>query len=367
MNLHDFTPLLADRRVLLVALGVTVLTLAWVASRIRKVAKSARPDEPLSNLAMLIGLGWSSEAVWAIARTRLHFPLGLTLLLFVVLESLLVLAMIRAKRSQRDHGHPGRSGRTAWIVASSMALVAATASHSIAEAVLRIAIPLLVTNQWWDGLVGEGRKRQNGSSSWRWTPRRLLLAIGAIEPGERDIATVHRERLTQQMTRLFFKVKHGRPALAELRKARLARLSLAADDAITADVLQRVDRATWFEAKRPATTTATAPPGVPAREAASRKPRRVLHRRALRTLRVTHPQPIIVAAQQMDADPRVTQEIDDAICVMKAGDPGLSHRQIAHLLRTSDAKVGRALRRKQNPSPPPALNGRRPELEGANR
>jgi hypothetical protein len=364
MSIDDLAPLLEDQRVLLGALVASVFALIWVARRVRKLAKSERPDEPLSNLVMLISLGWSSEAVWELTG-RAHFPTSLRLLLFFVLESLLVLAMIRAKRAMKELGHPGRSGRTAWIVASAMAVVAVGVADSFAEGALRLLIPLLVTNAWWDGLVGESVKRQGGTSSWRWTPRRLLLAVGAIEPGERDIETVHRERLTQQMTRLYFKVKHGSPKLVERRKARLARLSLAADDTITADVLQRVDRATWFDVKQPAATTVAASAGVSAREAASRKPRRVLHRRALRTLRVTHPQRIIVAAQQMDADPRVTQEIDDAICVMKAGDPGLSHRQIAHLLRTSDAKVGRALRRKQNPSPPPALNGRRPELEGA--
>ena len=225
---------------------LTVAALVWLARRIRKIARSDRPDEVLSNLVMLVGLGWSSEAVWEIARNRLHFSLGLTLLLFFVFEALLSLAMIRAKRHMTQFSWPGRFGTTAWTVAASMSMVAAVASHSVAEAALRMSIPLLVTKQWWDGLVGGSAKRPADASTWRWTPRRLLLALGAIEPGERDVQTVHQERLTQQMTTLYYQINHGSERLKDRRKARLARLSLTADDTIIAEVRRRGDRAQWF-------------------------------------------------------------------------------------------------------------------------
>ena len=197
-------------------------------------------------LVMLIGLGWSSEAVWEITRNRLHFPLGLTLLLFFVFEALLSLAMIRAKRHRREFGWPGRFGATAWTVATCMSGVAGVASHSFAEAALRMVIPLLVTKQWWDGLVGGTAKRPTDASTWRWTSRRLLLALGAIEPGERDVQTVHRERLTQQMTTLYYKIQHGSTRLRDRRASRLARMSLTADDDIIAEVRRRGNRAQWF-------------------------------------------------------------------------------------------------------------------------
>lgn len=250
---ENLSALVERREVMLGGLVVAVAFLLWVARRVRKIARSERPDDALSNVVMLIGLGWSSEAVWEIARNRLHFPLGLTLLLFFVFEALLSLAMIRAKRHMREFGWPGRFGATAWTVAAAMSGIAGIASHSLAEAALRMLIPLLVTKQWWDGLVGGAAKRPADASTWRWTPRRLLLAIGAVEPGERDVQTVHRERLTQQMTTLYHRINHGSPRLRRRRTARLARLSLTADDVIIGEVRQRGDRALWFDAAQSGT------------------------------------------------------------------------------------------------------------------
>lgn len=271
MTLTTMTPgwlaqLAPHRGYLLIGLLLTAaLVLLWVARKVRKIAASDRPDDALSNLVMLIGLGWSSEAVWEITRNRLHFPLGLTLLLFFVFEMLLTLAMIRAKRHVREFGWPGRFGTTAWTVAACMSGVAAVASHSFAEAALRMVIPLLVTKQWWDGLVGGSAKRPADASTWRWTPRRLLLALGAIEPGDRDVQTVHRERLTQQMTTLYHQIEHGSDRLKTRRAARLARMSLTADDTIIAEVQRRGNRALWFQHNhRTATTSATTPAPVPA-------------------------------------------------------------------------------------------------------
>lgn len=107
MTPENLSTLIKRREVMLAGLVIAVAFLVWVARRVRKIARSERPDDALSNVVMMIGLGWSSEAVWEIARNRPHFPLGLTLLLFFVFEALLSLAMIRAKRHMREFGWPG--------------------------------------------------------------------------------------------------------------------------------------------------------------------------------------------------------------------------------------------------------------------
>lgn len=348
----------------LVLIAALVLTVKGA----RRFLRSERPDEPLSNVAMLMGFGWSSEAVWVLAG-----PTGANLItpirwsLFVIFEVVMTVFMIRAKRNVKHLDHPGRAGRIAWLVAAGMSLVAVTTAHNLGEAFLRLLVPFLLTAMWWDGLVGEGRARREDATSWRWTPRRLLLAVGAIEPGERDVASVHRERLTQQMVRLYFEVKHGPAKKLERRKARLARLSLAADPEIIACVSEQVDRATWFDLEQPKAPSAAARPSIPASRAVSARAARVLHNRRLRTVRVKHPRPPVPAAQEPEPDPRSKQEIEDAVRFIAAAEGAPSQRQIAHLLRTSPAAVHRALRRKQNPSPPPTVNGRRPELEGVDR
>lgn len=340
--------------VVVAGLLLSVLALAWIVRRVRQVAKSERPDEPLSNLAMLIGLGWSSEAVWELTG-RAGFPTSLRLLLFFVLETLLVLAMIRAKRAMGLHGHPGRSGRTAWIVASAMALVAAAISGSAAEAIMRLLIPLLVTLAWWDGLVGENAKRAEVATSWRWTPRRLLLWLGAVEPGERDIETVHRERLTQQMTRLEFRRRNGSERQQRRAAGKLARLSLSADDGVISEVRQRVDRASWFEGNTPARI-------LPPSRAASAKSYRIRHGRRLMTVRLTPPPKPVIPAQPTRQDKRQTAEIDFVVAAIKYARPELRARRIAELAATSESSARRALQRLDGKEPD-RINGNEPELQ----
>jgi hypothetical protein len=369
METFDVAALAGDRTMLIGALVLTVLALIWVARRVRKISKSERPDEPLSNLAMLIGLGWSSEAIWELTGRIDGMPTQVRILIFFVLEALLILAMIRAKRSMREHGHPGRSGRTAWIVAVVMALVAGFASNSFPEALLRIAIPLLVTNQWWDGLVGEGaRKKSSGATSWRWTPRRLLLWLGAIEPGERDVETVHRERLVQQMTQLEFRRRHGSDKQQDRSARRLAKLSLTADDDIVAQVRDRVDRAMWFdvaEQTEPETVEIAPRASVPAADARTSRARRVRHSRSLRRVMVAHPRPVIVAAQAAREDDRTAQERDLAVRAIKEANPALPQRQIARLAALPETTLRQSLRRIKAAGAvhPEKVNGRKPELE----
>jgi hypothetical protein len=365
MSLDKLLPLLKDHYVLL-GVGIAVGLAFWLIRWVRSILTSERPDDALSNLGMLVGLGWSSEAVWTLtgpSGADLITPIRIAL--FAVFEVILIVFMIRAKRNQRLLGHPGRSGRYAWVVAAGMSLVAVWTAHNAGEAFLRLLVPLLLTLQWWDGLVGEGAKRDRGTSSWRWTLRRLLLWLGAIEPGERDIETVHLERLTQQMTRLEFRRRHGREDAQERAAKKLARLSLTADDSVITAVRERVDRATWFEAERSEPVEIVPQAGVSAGDAAARMARRVFHRRALRTLRVKQPRPVVPAAPRADVDPRSKQDVEDAVRFIVAGAPGLSQRQVAALARTSLTTVNRVVRNGKAAADGPRVNGRKPELTGA--
>jgi hypothetical protein len=361
----DLTALLGDSYVRLGAVALAVLTLIWVARRVRR---SERPDEPLSNLGMLIGLGWSSEAVWTLTGPGgAALPTPIRVALFAVFEVILIVHMIRAKRNVKTFGHPGRSGRNAWLVAGGMSLVAVWTAHNFGEALLRLLVPILLTAMWWDGLVGEGARKRLGATSWRWTPRRLLLWLGAIEPGERDVETVHRERLTQQMTNLEFRRRHGNERQRERAARRLARLGLTADDVIIAEVRDRVDRAMWFESGPSPRRKARPLPFVPATRAASARGRRARHRSLRRVVCVTHPRRVIVAAQEPRQDSRATQDIDFVARVIKDARPELSGKRIAELIASSEPTVRRALRRTRaaGVTRQTEINGKTPNLEGA--
>lgn len=370
MTALDFPALLGDPWVAGGVLVLALLTLGWLVRRVRKIVKSERPDDALSNLGMLVGFGWSSEAVWQLTGpdgADLWTPIRIAL--FAVFEIILIVFMIRAKRNMREIGHPGKAGRNAWCVAAGMSLVAVWTASNLGEAFLRLLVPILLTSMWWHGIVGEdGTRRPAWATSWRWTPRRLLLWIGAIEPGERDVETVHRERLTQQMTNLEFIRQHGTNEKQKKRATRkLMRLGLTADDEIIDAVRDRVRRANWFAATQPAEPERASAAPVPASRAASARAARVRHCRTIRSLRVTHPRPVIVAAQDPRQDDRATQEIDGLIRVIRDAHPKLPQRQIARLACVSEPMVRRALRRTRSADPTheKLINGAVPELEGA--
>lgn len=337
--------------------ALLVVTIAW-----RKLRRHQQPDKPLSRVAMLIGLGWASEAIWELTGRIDGMPTGVRLLIFTVLEVMLVISMMRAERHNREHGHPGRSGTTAWIIAAVMAAVAASISSSLAEAAIRAAIPLLLTLQWWDGVVKEGAERPAWVTSWRWTPRRLLLWLGAIEPGDRDVDTIHRERLTQQMVRLEFARRHGsRPARAARK---LARLSLSADDEMVAEVRARVDRADWFDRApvepEPRTDEAARPrpqPSVPQARAAREKVLRVRGRRLARRVCAAHPVVKNHTVQVTREDQRTAQEKLLVVRAVKAADPRMSQRRLARVVDLPESTLREILPRIAAPKPAQKVNG----------
>lgn len=229
---------------------LALLVLAYLARKARKAIKSPERTEKFVSLVMFLGMVWSADVVWEITG-YVGFPLGLRIAVCAVLEFMLLVAMLRTKDSMDRTGDPGRHGDTAWTIAWLMALVAFIVglflNHSFAVAVFRPIIPIVLTKLWWDGILGDA-KRQKKSGSFRWTPRRLLIAMGAIEASDRDVETVNRDRLVTQMVSV-----HRRWEAAKAdsdRKARLegklVRLSEKADDSVIAEVRERRARSNWF-------------------------------------------------------------------------------------------------------------------------
>jgi hypothetical protein len=222
-------------------LAAIVALVLWIGMRVRR---SGRHIELMDNVIMLVGLGWSSEAVWHLTKKIPDFPVQLRYLIFFVLEALLLQATTRAARYIRTNGRPGRSARTAWIVAIVMALVALFVAGSVAEALLRAAVPLLIVKSWWDGLVGEEYEAAEGT--WRWTPRRLLLWLGAIEPGANDFEKVNRKRLVQQLVRLDRLRSNAEGRRRTRYEGKLTKLSERADAEIIAEVRQQRGLSNWW-------------------------------------------------------------------------------------------------------------------------
>jgi hypothetical protein len=339
--------------------ALLVVTIAW-----RKLRRHQQPDKPLSRVAMLIGLAWSSEAIWELTGRIDGMPTPVRALIFTALEVMLVISMMRAERHVRERGWPGRSGKTAWIIASVMAAVAAGISSSLAEACIRAAIPLLLTLQWWDGVVKEGAEKPAWVTSWRWTPRRLLLWLGAIEPGDRDVDTIHRERLTQQMVRLEFTRRHGNGRSPVRAARKLARLSLSADDEMIGEVRARVDRADWFnrapvepEPRTEEPARQRPQPSVPQARAARERALRVRGRRTQRRVCAAHPVVKERTVQVTREDPRTAHDKVLVVRAVREFDSRMSQRRLARVVDLPESTLREILPRIAAPKPAQKVNG----------
>ncbi len=124
-------------------LAVTVALLAWA---VRRAIRSGRPDKRLALASLVIGFAWSAEAMWEVATQKLDLAPAFAVFAFVIFESQLAVAMMRAERNQRLHQHPGKHGQAAWMIATVMGCIAAAAGDSLVEVLLRLAVPLLVTH-----------------------------------------------------------------------------------------------------------------------------------------------------------------------------------------------------------------------------
>lgn len=235
---------------LLAALVVTAvfLLITFVVARRR-----GRVDKWVATLSGYAVLALSAEGMWGVARERLRLPVVLAAAVFFVAEAAMVSSALQAARhyeatTVRDPsgrvitpGHPGKHGRAVWIIAAVAGLIVAANSKNLVEAPLRLALPLAAAMLWWNALTAEGSGRPE-SSSWRWTPRRFLLWIGALEPGERDMVAVDRDRRVGTMTAVAHRL-HAAPEGSRGRRravARLRRLALEADEEMIEAVRRRV-------------------------------------------------------------------------------------------------------------------------------
>lgn len=236
-------------QLLLAAMSVVVLVLAVTLYRARR---RGRLDRWVSAVAGIAVLGLSAEGMWVVAVERLHLPPVLAVITFAVFELAMISSAMHAtaqyhRTTTRDEygqiitpGHPGRHGTVVWAIAATAGVIVSLNSSSFVEVLLRLALPVLAAGMWWTTLTSEGTSRPEGT--WRWTPRRLLVRLGAIEPNERDLADVTRDRRIAAMTATARRVhREARPRRWHV--ARLERLALRADDDMIREVQSRVERA----------------------------------------------------------------------------------------------------------------------------
>lgn len=214
---------------------------------------SSKPDRRVTLIATVIGLTWMAQGMWETATKVYLVPPLFAGVLFALFETFMLGNMLRANRFRADPVRRLRPVRFVWSLAVTAGSIVALA-EGWHQAPLRFVVPLLVAWNWYLDLTADDDPAQRQPASWRWTPRRFLLAVGALEPEQRDAVTIDRDRLIARMTMLSFRLGRGSAMVSDLlrRDVRLAKLALSADDGVVAEMHARLARAaTVLEPPKP--------------------------------------------------------------------------------------------------------------------
>lgn len=196
-------------------------------------------------LAVALATGIAGEGMWEVARYELELPPYLAVALFAFLEVVMLSqgAMARYKLRAGQEPAARRHMGFVWAAAVASGLIAASAGNSLTEVLLRlIAPPVAAGIVWMELTADQAVDRPRQQTSWIWTPRRIGIHLGLIRPGAEDLVQVDRDRRIDAITVTAHRLHHGSKRLARMRRARLRRLALQADDAMVAEAQRRVAR-----------------------------------------------------------------------------------------------------------------------------
>ena len=178
--------LLTDPKALIGGAVLALVVLIVIGRRARN-AKAGKIADKLVGPVMFAGMIWSADAVWVLTGPEyLDLPTPLRIGMFSVLEFALLVAMLRAKDSMDRIGRTGAHGASAWLIASAIALfgfILGLYEGGLVVAAFRPLVPLMLTKLWWDGILGDSERK---AGSFKWTPRNLLILLGAIDADDRD-------------------------------------------------------------------------------------------------------------------------------------------------------------------------------------
>lgn len=289
MNTDKLLSDLPDWPYLAAAGVVLVAALLLIALLLRR---KGRPKlaRRLTAVATVLGMAWSAQGMWDTAVHRYDQAVIVASVLFIVFEVMLAARMLKAHEYRTDYLRRARHVRGVWVIASIMALVVA-AGEGWGQALGRLAIPLMVAYGWYLDLTADDDPAEKPITSWNWTPRNALLAVGAIRPGTRDAQQIDRDQLRARMTKLAFKLEHGNAPISDVlhRRVRLIKLKTLADDADLAEVRARLARMdVELLPAKPGQPSQPKPPPAPRKPRMTPLPDRLpmgTHERVGRTLR----------------------------------------------------------------------------------
>ncbi|MBB2909341.1 hypothetical protein FHS43_000587 [Streptosporangium becharense] len=210
-----------------------LLALALAGLLVWRVYRYAAPrplEENLTIVAASIATGVSAQGMWRFSSDVLGFNGPLRLLLFAFIEVAVITSAVRARRNMRENFSAGIDGAAVWVLTGLTAVLSTLDARSAAEAVFRLAAPLVAAWLWERGMAIEhhritGRARIH----WRITPERVLVWVGLAEATGRTAGEVDALRRRTRVALAAKRVRALRAAGAKPRKvaAAMARLERA--------------------------------------------------------------------------------------------------------------------------------------------
>ncbi|MEU7881859.1 hypothetical protein [Microbispora bryophytorum] len=226
--------------IIISVIALVLLVLAFFALRalirlFRRWAVGRPTEDVLTIVAASIATGVSAQGMWRFSGDVLGFDGPLRLLLFAFIEVAVITSAVRARRNMRENYSAGIDGLAVWVLTSLSAVLSSMDARSVAEAVFRLAAPLVAAWLWERGMAIERvRITGRGRINWRLTPERVLVRIGLAEASDRTASEVDAHRRLTRVALAAKRVRALREAGVSGRKLRaaMARLDKAMDQAV---------------------------------------------------------------------------------------------------------------------------------------
>lgn len=223
----------------LIALALAILALRVAiraGTRFYLKVIAPRPIEDiLTVVAASIATGVSAQGMWRFSGDVLGLDGPLRLLLFAFIEVAIVTSAVRARRNMRENFSAGIDGIAVWALTCLTAVLSSMDARSLAEAVFRLAAPLVAAWLWERGMAIERHRiRGTGRINWRFTPERVLVRMGLAEVSDRTASEVDAHRRLTRVALAAKKARSLREQGVSERKLRvaMARLDRAMDQAV---------------------------------------------------------------------------------------------------------------------------------------
>ncbi|MEU9888031.1 hypothetical protein [Sphaerisporangium sp. NPDC051011] len=208
----------------------------------RKFAENRPAEDTLTIVAASIATGVSAQGMWRFSGDVLGFDGPLRLLLFAFIEVAVITSAVRARRNMRENYSAGIDGMAVWVLTGLSAVLSGLDARSLAEAIFRLAAPVVAAWLWERGMAIE-RQRLAGRSrvKWRFTLDRAMVRLGLAEVADRTVSEVDAYRRLTRVALAAKRVLQLRQASASDRKVRAA---VAARDRRLDQAVEHTDLAT---------------------------------------------------------------------------------------------------------------------------